>query len=119
MKAIVLAIFLLFGSANSEEIKKADFQEVQIGDILKIGSPEGANFKYIEFPRANFIIKRGGRLNFKDLPGTKVEVISISDNNDGTLMAKIKRADGGRFFGSHTVVDVHMGKALESGEIGR
>ena len=45
-------------------------------------------------------------------------VTSIKEKKDGTTEVKIKRTDGNRFFGSHTVVSADFEKALASGELG-
>ncbi len=92
-------------------------QEVQVGDIFKIGDSEAPRYEHIKFPRPNFIIKRGGVANYKGLPGNKVVVTSVEEKMDGTLIVKIKRADGGRFFGSHWEVSADLKGALETGEL--
>ena len=91
--------------------------EVRVGDVLEIGRPETNTFKHINFPRANFIIKRGGRANYKRVEGNKVVVTSIKEKKDGTTQVKIKRKDGGRFFGSHAVVAADFDEAIKSGEL--
>lgn len=91
--------------------------DVQVGDVFEIGTPETNTYKHINFPRANFIIKRGGIANYKQAEGEKVVVTSIKEKKDGTTLIKIKRADGNRFFGSHTVVSVDFKEALASGEL--
>ncbi|NNE76727.1 MAG: hypothetical protein HKN31_06600 [Pricia sp.] len=112
---------LFFFSLHVLQAQNADEQipsEVQVGDILKIGKPETKTYKHIAFPRANFIIKRGGIVNYDRLKGEKVVVTSIAEKNDGTTKLKIKREDGGRFFGSHSVVVVaDYRDALEAGEL--
>ena len=92
-------------------------EEVKVGDVFEIGQPETRTYKHIEFPRANFIIKRGGIANYKNLKGQKVVVTSIEDKNDGTVQIKLKRENGNRFFGSHTVVAANFEKALDNGEL--
>ncbi|WP_373519235.1 hypothetical protein [Pricia sp.] len=102
---------------NAQEATELVTQEVQVGDTFQIGSsPDAAGFKHIDFPRLNFIVKRGGIANYKSVEGNKVEVTSV-DKKNGTVKVKIKRADGGRFFGSHTVVSADLNDALTSGEL--
>ncbi len=91
--------------------------QLQLGDVLEIGSPDAPGYKYIAFPRANFIIKKGGIANYKRMKGCRVVVSSVTKKNDGTLQLKIKRADGKKFFNSHTSVRVDLKRALESGEL--
>jgi len=52
------------------------------------------------------------------LEGNKVVVTSVQEKKDGTLQVRIKRADGGRFFGSHSEVSADLKGALETGELG-
>ena len=49
--------------------------------------------------------------------GEKVVVTSVKEKKDGTTQIKIKRNDGGRFFGSHTVVTADYKDAINSGEL--
>lgn len=113
------AIILLFSVSliNAQETTNQKSTDVQVGDVLEIGSPEAEMFKHIDFPRANFIIKRGGIANYKSVEGNKVVVTSIKEKKDGTTQVKIKREDGGRFFGSHKFVAADFKDAVKSGEL--
>ncbi|MBT8293436.1 MAG: hypothetical protein HKP39_01345 [Eudoraea sp.] len=102
---------------NANDASYIEPQEVQVGDIFKIGDSEAPRYEHIKFPRPNFIIKRGGVANYKGLPGNKVVVTSVEEKMDGTLLVKIKKADGGRFFGSHWEVSADLKGALETGEL--
>ncbi len=121
MKQLFFALLFVAGSinVNAQGDKQAVPQEVQVGDILEIGRPDAPSYKYIDFPRPNFIIKRGGIANYKRVEGNKVIITAIKEKKDGTLKVKIKRTDGGRFFGSHPVVSADLENALESGELRR
>ncbi len=90
---------------------------IQVGDVLEIGRPEYNTFKHINFPDANFIIKRGGIANYKKAEGQEVIVTSVKEKKNGGTEIKIKRNDGGRFFGINTVISADLEKALESGEL--
>jgi len=82
-----------------------------------IGRPTADQYKHIDFPRLNIIIKRGGLANFKSVEGNKVVVTSVKDKKDGTTQIKLKRTDGGRFFGSHSTVAADFKDAIGSGEL--
>lgn len=110
--ALLLSISVLHAQ-NEDQIPT----EVQVGDVFEIGKPETNRYKHIDFPRANFIIKRGGIANYSSVEGNKVVVTSVKEKKDGTKEVKIKRKDGRRFFGSHAVVSVYYRPALESGEL--
>ena len=116
---IKYAIALLFSVCmfNTQTSVAQTATNVQVGDIFEIGKPESNTYKHINFPRANFIIKRGGIANYKRAEGEKVVVTAIKEKKDGTTLVKIKRTDGHRFFGSHTVVSVDFKEALASGEL--
>ena len=116
---IKYAIALLYSVSmfNAQTSVAQTTTDVQVGDVFEIGKPESNSYKHINFPRANFIIKRGGIANYKRAEGEKVVVTSIKEKKDGTTLVKIKRTDGNRFFGSHTVVSVDFKEALESGEL--
>ncbi len=111
MKKYLLFLGLFITAVNLQA------QEVAVGDTFEIGSPDSSQYAHLEFPRANFIIKRGGIANYKSVQGQKVVVTSIKEKKDGTKVVKIKRADGNRFFGSHWQVAANVEKALESGEL--
>ncbi|WP_297690573.1 hypothetical protein, partial [uncultured Eudoraea sp.] len=83
-------------------------QEVQVGDIFKIGDPDAPRYRHINFPRPNFIIKKGGVANYNRLEGNKVVVTAVKEKKDGTLEVMIKRTDGVRFFGSHREVSADL-----------
>ena len=116
---IKYVIVLLFSVSmlNAQTTADQTATDVQVGDVFEIGKPETNTYKHINFPKANFIIKRGGIANYKRAEGEKVVVTSIKEKKDGTTLVKIKRTDGNRFFGSHTVVSVDFKEALESGEL--
>lgn len=116
MKRYFLAILAVF-TILSMNAQDAQTPLVQVGDVLEIGSPDAPRYKHIDFPRPNFIIKKGGIANYKRMRGKKVVVTSVQEKKDGTLQIKIKRADGGKFFNSHTLVSVDLKNALESGEL--
>ncbi|WP_396635007.1 hypothetical protein [Maribacter sp. R86514] len=91
--------------------------EVNVGDVFEIGKPESNKYKHIDFPRENFIIKRGGIANYRRAHGEEVVVTAVRELKDGTTQVKIKRNDGGRFFNSHTVVTADFKDAITSGEL--
>ena len=113
------AIALLFSVSvlNAQNSVNQEPANVKVGDVFEIGKPEANSYKHIDFPRANFIIKRGGIANYKRVEGNRVVVTSIKEKKDGTTQVKIKRKDGGRFFGSHTVVAADFKDAVKSGEL--
>ncbi|APA65344.1 hypothetical protein [Maribacter sp. 1_2014MBL_MicDiv] len=115
---IKYAIALLFSvSMLTAQDNTSTQPVVRVGDVFEIGKPESHKYKHIDFPRENFIIKRGGIANYRQAHGEKVVVTSVKEKKDGTTQIKIKRNDGGRFFGSHTVVTADYKDAINSGEL--
>ncbi len=92
-------------------------EEPAVGSVFEIGEASAAEFEHIQFPRANFIIKRGGVANYKAMTNVKVVVTSVKERKNGSAKVYIKRADGKRFFGSHLYVSTDFNSALESGEL--
>lgn len=116
MRRIVLAVLFVVATTSiyAQDSKSA---EIKVGDVLEIGRPDSPTFQHIDFPRPNFIIKKGGIANYKSVEGNKVVVTAIREKRDGTLQVKIKRTDGRRFFNSHSVVAADLDSALKSGEL--
>ncbi|RPD97953.1 hypothetical protein EGM88_07240 [Aureibaculum marinum] len=116
MKKYVVAFLLTICSFSlfSQNISPDDIKE---GSEFKIGKPLVESYKHINFPKPNFIIKRGGIVNYKNIEGSSVLVTDIKEKKNGTTIAKIKRKDGKRFFGSYKVVTVDIDNALTSGEL--
>ena len=112
----VIALMFSVSLLNAQNANQ-DATNVKVGDTFEIGKPKTNSYKHINFPRANFIIKRGGIANYKRVEGEKVVVTAIKEKKDGTTQIKIKRINGNRFFGSHTVVSADLKEALESGEL--
>jgi len=56
-----------------------------LGDVFLIGSVSNDTYKHINFPRANFIIKKGGIANYKNIRGAKVVITSIDEKTNGKL----------------------------------
>lgn len=115
---IKYAIALLFSASMLHAQDNTNISSsVNVGDVFEIGKPETNKFKHINFPRENFIIKRGGIANYRRAHGEEVVVTAVKEKKDGTTEIKIKRNDGGRFFNSHTVVTADFKEAINSGEL--
>ncbi|MDO6605184.1 hypothetical protein [Arenibacter palladensis] len=121
MKKLFFAVLFMLAtlSINAQSGRPEVLKEVKAGDILHIGRPDAPSFKHIDFPRANAIIKSGGIANYKKMEGVKVVVTDVKEKKDGTLHVKIKRTDGQRFFGIHSVISADLKDALDSGELRR
>lgn len=109
--AFVLCTFELVAQSQTAPVN------VTIGEIYTIGTPETETYQYIDMPRPNFIMKRGGFPNYKDLEGRNVEVTSIKEKKDGTKKVTLKLKDGTRFFGSHRTLTTDFNNAFATGEL--
>ena len=118
MKKYVLASFMVLGSlsihAQDDENKSAS---LKVGDVIEIGNPSTSQYKYIKFPRANFIIKRNGVADYKRALGEEVVVTDVETIKDGDTRISVKRKDGRRFFNTVSNVSISLEKALEANEI--
>ncbi|MDT0650333.1 hypothetical protein [Autumnicola edwardsiae] len=111
---ITLSLFFAFHMQGQEMDNKVD---VEVGSIVEINKPQAYGFKHIHFPRANFIIKRGGIANYNSMKGHRVEITAIETKNDGTRQVELKRVDGRKFFRNYATVKADIDKALKAGEI--
>ena len=87
------------------------------GDVFLISNVEYDNYEHINFPRPNFIIKKGGLVNYKNIKGEKVVITSIDEKSNGKLIATIKLQESRRFFNSHKYVTVDIDEALKHKEL--
>jgi len=112
---IQLCAVLLFimGSAFSQESKTL----AEEGGTYLIGKSDDKYYEYIQFPRENFIRKKGGIPNYSALVGNTVEVVSIKNNKRGDIVATLQLASGKKFFHSHKYVKVLLQEAIEKGEL--
>lgn len=113
---ILFFVFAMYSLVLFGQSQKAT-ADVRIGAIYEIGKPTTHAYKHINFPRPNMVIKRGGIANYKRLKGRIVIVTELQNKKDGSIMVKLKRKDGKRFFGSHPVVTAALHDALESREL--
>ena len=113
--AIVFALLMSFSTGII--IAQISSSNVEIGDVFIIGDVDDSNYKHIDFPRANFIIKRGGIVNYNRIKGAKVEVASIKKKKDGRLVATIKLTSNKYFFKSHRYVPVDIIEAISNKEL--
>ena len=89
---------------------------ITIGEVFDIGEVNN-NYKHINFPRPNFIIKKGGIASYKNIKGEKVEVTSIKERKDVSLISTIKLTSKRSFFNSHKYVTVDINKAIDNKEL--
>ena len=106
--AIFVTVFMYSQSSTSD---------YNLGDVFLIGNASHNNYKHINFPRANFIIKKGGIVNYKNIKGKKVVITSVDEKSNGKLVATIKLVEPRKFFNSHKYVTVDIDEAIKNKEL--
>ncbi len=92
-------------------------QDVQIGQELTIETPSDHEYRFIYFPRKNFIIKQGGIADLKMVRNLKVIVTDLEYREGTKTLVTLKRKDGGRFFNALFSVKADLDRALNAGEL--
>ncbi|MDH5413559.1 MAG: dihydroorotase, partial [Flavobacteriaceae bacterium] len=108
-----LLIMLFSGIIYSQSADSS----IKIGDVFTLGEVSNNNYKYINFARPNFIIKKGGIVNYNNIIGKKVEIKSINKKKDGSLIATIELTSKKLFFNSHRYVTVDIKEAISKKEL--
>ncbi|MEP3836769.1 MAG: hypothetical protein ABJM36_03940 [Algibacter sp.] len=118
MRKYVLATVIGLGvlTMNAQDFNSKSIA-VEKGDVIEIGKPSTFKYKHIKFPRANFIIKRGGIANYKAALGDEVVVTNVDATKNGVTKVDVKRKDGKRFFNTVSTVSINFEDALAANEI--
>lgn len=116
IKYVVIALFSI-GALQAQQNNTTASNDIAVGDVLQIGEPVVSQYKHIDFPRANFIIKSGGIADFKTVKGNHVVVTAISENAKGETKVTLKRKDGRKFFRNYATVNADLAGALNDGEL--
>ncbi|QYA26811.1 hypothetical protein G3I01_15350 [Gramella sp. MT6] len=116
-KRFISAFALCASLIMSSQVNAQSENNVEIGDVLKIGKADNYQYTHVDFPKPNFIIKKGGIANYDQLSGTLVEVTKIRNNDKGQTTIILKRRDGKKFFGSFSEIKADYQKAIASAEL--
>lgn len=116
-KRFINKLVLCAGLFISYSINAQFENNVEIGDVLKIGETNNYQYTHINFPKPNFIIKKGGIANYGQLAGTLVEVTKIRTNDKGQTSILLRRKDGKKFFGSFSEIKADYQQAIASAEL--
>ena len=108
-RAFLAAMPMLYAQGTSQTLTE--------GDIVTLGTPQGSDYRHLEFPRKNIIVKRGAIANFNNLIGEKLVIERIETDKNGNTEAVLKRKDGLNFFRFYPSVTADLEKALADGEI--
>ena len=100
-------------------VTKAQDSPVDVGEVLRIEDSKQFGYSYVNLPKANFIIKKGGTLNYDALSGTLVVVKEVRTNKKNESIVLLERKDGRKFFGSFPMIKARYKMAINSGELSR
>jgi len=114
IKFIFIVLFSISITHSQSDIKALT---VNVGDVLTLGKSTSRGYQHIYFPKNNFIIKKGGIVNFKKLKEDKVKIINKEKIQDNKTIITLKRTDGKKFFNCIPVVKAHLEKAVNNKEI--
>ncbi|WP_373518099.1 hypothetical protein [Pricia sp.] len=106
--AFLFSIGLLSAQENTDIVGEVS--------VLTLGTVSASGYEHIDFPRKNFIIKRGAIANFNALEGEKVVVEEVRSENGATEVV-LQRKDGRNFFRFWHTVEADFEKALAKGEL--
>ncbi|AUS06818.1 hypothetical protein [Pseudotamlana carrageenivorans] len=118
MKKLTFLLFLAFGFSFANTTNPIS-QDVQVGDELVINVQKADKFNHVDFPRLNFIVKRGGLANYNSVDGKVVVVKNVTTNSQGNTQVTLEPKNGRKFFGFLNTVEADFTKALNSGEISK
>ncbi|TDQ33194.1 hypothetical protein [Zeaxanthinibacter enoshimensis] len=116
MKQGIILLFLLLGCIYGIQ---AQDSTVNVGDEFTIQQPEGNQFNHLDFPRPNFLIKKGILPDYKSLAGIRVVVADVSTDKEGHQVATLQPVNRKQYFRHYREVTAHVGEALQSGELSR
>lgn len=111
-------LFVLFGLLAGIVSAQEKFDDmVTVGDTLYIGEPSQNTYEYIDIPRKNFIIKKGGIANISSINNTTVTITNIKKSKSGETIVTFKKADGNKFFKAYRKLSANLNGAINAGEL--
>jgi hypothetical protein len=118
MKKLIYLLFLVcaISFANTSTASNPINNDPNVGDVLKINKPKNMSYKHIDFPKLNFIVKRGGLPNYNSVYRELVIVKKVIDKN-GDIHVVLERKDGKKFFGYLKQVTANYTESLDAGEL--
>lgn len=117
MRTLFLIAALALGTVSVQAQEICETPKVKAGDVLKIAEPAHSSYDHFNFPKSNFIIKRGGIANYRALINQEVEVTDVTMENGCIAKVDVKLANGKKFFNTVNTVSVDFKEALAAGEL--
>ncbi len=116
MKNHILVALLMVFFSSSIYCQNSN-SGIKVGAVFTINEVKNNDYKHIDFPSPNFIIKKGGIANYETIKGAEVEITSIKEQKDGSLVATIKLTSNKLFFNSHKYITVDINEAITKKEL--
>lgn len=117
MKRLLFIVLCFLGGGLGLQAQQTQQTSIEKGTVFTISEPVADQYRYVLFPRKNFIIKRGGIANLKSVYGKEVEVVDYAYTDEGDTRVTLKRTDGRKFFRNFKTVDAYLEDALTAGEL--
>ena len=117
MKTLIFVLSFLCISTAVNAQATTNLNAIKVGDVLMIGNASANLYQHITFPKKNFIIKKGGIVDFKRIPKSKVVVTAILESPEGTTEVSLKLKNGKQFFNSHRIIKADLVKAIHTEEL--
>ena len=90
---------------------------VEVGDELVIGSPFKGGYQFINVPKKNFIIKKGGIPKMNSILDNKVVVTKKVYAKNNAIMVTFKQSNGRKFFNAYSTLKADLNGAISNGEL--
>lgn len=115
MKKFAILTLILLGSlsGNAQEIDT----KTAIGAVYTILQPSGKEYKFINFPKKNIIVKRGGLMSNALVIGKNVIVTKIVKNKDESTIITVKPTESTWFYNAIPTVTIQLEEALKTKEL--
>ena len=117
MKKYILVFIFTICTLGMFAQSKTTTIDVNVGDLFEIGAPESNTYQHINLPKAHTVRKRGGMHYDENIKGSTVIITAVKKKKNGSVVVKIKRKDGQRFFRTHKVIKADFTNAVQSGEL--
>jgi hypothetical protein len=103
--------------STQAQSKNEKTPNIKVGDTISLHQPVSGKYKYVKFPRENFVRKRGGISNLEAFNKSEVIVTKVKSTKDDRNKIKVKRINGKKFFNAYSTITIFFEDALGNGEI--
>ena len=115
-KLILLVIFIATSTFAINTLANTPQNTPKVGEVLTITTPKHTAFRYVKFPKLNFLVKQGNRASYKSAYNTDVVITKVETTNNN-IKVTLARKDGKAFFKGTATVTAYYQKAIAAGEL--